>query len=122
MLKLLLKWVLLAVALMGMAYVMPGITVQSFGAAMLAAAVIGLFNALLRPILLILTLPITVLTLGLFLLVINALMFWLAGRVLSGFSVASFWWALGGAVVYSLLGMLIESAVEQKSPVRVERI
>ena len=114
MLRVLLKWSLYAVALMFMAYILPGISVKSFGSALVAAAVIGLLNAAVRPILILLTLPITVITLGLFLVVINALMFWLAGSVLSGFEVNGFFWALAGAITYSLLGMVIDVAVEQK--------
>ena len=83
------------------------------GCALLAAAVIGLLNSIIRPILIVLTLPVTVITLGLFLFVINAWMFWLAGSMLSGFVVSSFWWALAGAIVYSLLNMVIDSAMEQ---------
>ena len=113
MVKLLVKWGLSAVALMFLAYLLPGIVVKSFGAALLAAAVIALLNSIVRPILIVLTLPVTVVTLGLFLLVINALMFWLAGSMLSGFEVSSFWWALAGAIVYSLLSMVVDMAMQQ---------
>ncbi len=105
MLTLLFRWTLSAASLMLIAYVLPGITVQSFGSALVAAAVIGLLNTVVRPILIVLTLPVTVLTLGLFLLVINALMFWLAGNILAGFAVAHFGWALLGALLYSAIGM-----------------
>lgn len=113
MMKVLVKWGLSAVALMFLTYLLPGIVVKSFGSALLAAAIIGLLNSLVRPILIVLTLPVTVLTLGLFLLVINAWMFWLAGSILSGFVVNSFWWALAGAIIYSFLSMLIDSAMQQ---------
>ena len=113
MVKLLVKWGLSAVALMFLAYLLPGIMVKSFGSALLAAAVIALLNSIVRPILIVLTLPVTVVTLGLFLLVINALMFWLAGSMLSGFEVSSFWWALAGAIVYSLLSMVVDMAMQQ---------
>ena len=113
MVKLLVKWGLSAVALMFLAYLLPGIVVKSFGSALLAAAVIALLNSIVRPILIVLTLPVTVVTLGLFLLVINALMFWLAGSMLSGFEVSSFWWALAGAIVYSLRSMVIDMAMQQ---------
>ena len=113
MVKLLVKWGLSAVALMFLAYLLPGIVVKSFGSALLAAAVIALLNSIVRPILIVLTLPVTVVTLGLFLLVINALMFWLAGSMLSGFEVSSFWWALAGAIVYSLLSMVMDMAMQQ---------
>lgn len=112
MMRLLVKWGLSAVALMFLTYFLPGIVVKSFGSALLAAAVIGLLNSIVRPILIVLTLPVTVITLGLFLFVINAWTFWLAGSMLSGFEVSSFWWALAGAIVYSLLNMVIDSAME----------
>ena len=105
MLTLLLRWSISAASLMLIAYVLPGITLHSFWSALVAAAVIGLLNTILRPILILLSLPVTVLTLGLFLLVINALMFWLAGNILAGFSVAGFGWALLGALLYSAIGM-----------------
>lgn len=109
--KLILKWLLSAAALLGVAYVYGGVAVASFGSAMLAALVIGLLNMLLRPILVVLTIPVTILTLGLFLFVINALLFWAASGLLSGFHVNSFFAALLGSLIYSLLGVLIESAL-----------
>jgi putative membrane protein len=80
---------------------------------MLAAFVIGLFNTLVRPLLVLLTLPVTVITLGLFLFVINALMFWWAASLLDGFSVNGFWAALIGSLLYSLCGMVIDTAMER---------
>ena len=112
MLKLIVKWLLSAVALLFVAYVYSGVEVKSFTAAMIAAFVIGLFNAVLRPVLVLLTLPVTVITLGLFLFVINALMFWAAAGVLDGFHVQGFVAALIGSLIYSLIGLVIESALE----------
>ena len=109
--KLLLKWLLSAAALLFVAYVYGGVQVQRFGSALIAAFVIGLFNALLRPVLVILTLPVTVVTVGLFLFVINALMFWAAAGVLDGFHVNGFMAALLGSLIYSALGLVIESAL-----------
>ena len=109
--KLLLKWLLSAAALLFVAYVYGGVQVQSFSSALIAAFVIGLFNALLRPVLVILTLPVTVVTVGLFLFVINALMFWGAAGVLDGFHVNGFMAALLGSLIYSALGLVIESAL-----------
>ena len=109
--KLLLKWLLSAAALLFVTYIYSGVEVKSFGSALIAAFVIGLFNAVLRPVLVILTLPVTVVTVGLFLFVINALMFWAAASVLGGFHVAGFGAALLGSLIYSLLGLLIESAL-----------
>jgi putative membrane protein len=105
--ELLLVWILNAVALLIVAYVLPGITVASFGSALIAALVLGLLNTLVKPVLVLLTLPITVITLGLFLLVLNALVFWFAGSILKGFQVAGFWWALAGAIIYSLVSGLL---------------
>ena len=110
---LLLVWILNAVALLIVAYLLPGITVASFGAALIAALVLGLLNTLVKPVLILLTLPITVVTLGLFLLVLNALVFWFAGSILKGFQVAGFWWALAGAVVYSLISGLLSRLLVQ---------
>lgn len=111
--KLLVRWLLLAAALLLVAHLYRGVTVASFGEAMLAAFVIGLFNTLVRPVLVLLTLPVTLLTLGLFLFVINALMFWWAGSVLDGFNVAGFGAALVGSLIYSLCGMVIDLAMER---------
>ena len=113
MFKLLAKWLLSAAALLFVAYVYSGVEVKTFTAAMVAALVIGLFNTIVRPILVVLTLPVTVVTLGLFLFVINALMFWAASGVLDGFHVNGFLGALIGSLIYSLLGVLIESALER---------
>jgi putative membrane protein len=101
--RLILLWILNAVALLSVAYVMPSIHVASFGAALLAALILGLVNAILRPLLLLLTLPVTLLTLGLFIFVVNGLMFWLAGSMLEGFIVSGFWPAVFGALLYSIV-------------------
>jgi putative membrane protein len=113
MIKLLTRWLLLAAALLLVAYLYPGVTVASFGAAMVAAFVLGLLNTVVRPLLVLLTLPVTLLTLGLFLFVINALMFWAAAGVLGGFNVSGFWAALVGSLIYSLCGVIIDVAVER---------
>jgi len=113
MLKLIVKWLLSAAALLFVAYVYSGVQVTSFTAAMLAALVIGLLNTIVRPVLVVLTLPVTVLTLGLFLFVINALVFWSAAAVLEGFQVRGFLAALLGSVIYTVLGVIIESALER---------
>jgi putative membrane protein len=113
MVKLIVRWLLLAAALLLVAYLYPGVTIKSFGAAMIAAFVLGLLNTIVRPLLVLLTLPVTLITLGLFLFVINALMFWAAAYVLDGFNVTGFAAALIGSVIYSLCGMVIDVAVER---------
>ena len=103
----------LAAALLLAACVFPGVSVASFGTALGAAFVLGLLNTIVRPLLVLLTLPVTLLTLGLFLFVINALMFWAAAGVLDGFNVTGFAAALIGSLIYSLCGMVIDVAVER---------
>ena len=114
--KLLAKWLLNAAALLAVAHFYAGVEVKSFGAALIAALVIGLFNAVLRPILVILTLPVTIVTLGLFLFVINALLFWAAAEILDGLSVQGFSAALIGSVLYTAAGMVINLALERLFP------
>ena len=109
--RLLIKWLLSALALLAVAYLYTGVQVTTYTSALLAAAVIGLLNMFVRPVLVVLTLPVTIVTLGLFLFVINALLFWAASGLLSGFHVNSFFAALLGSLIYSLLGVLIESAL-----------
>ncbi|AOG23912.1 MULTISPECIES: phage holin family protein [unclassified Acidovorax] len=109
--RLLFKWLLSAASLLFVAYVYSGVQVESFTSALIAAFVIGLFNVVLRPVLVVLTLPVTIVTVGLFLFVINALMFWAAASVLEGFQVTGFGAALLGSLIYSVLGILIESAL-----------
>ena len=111
--KILIRWLLLAAALLLVAHLYPGVAVASFGSAMVAAFVIGLLNTLLRPLLVLLTLPVTLITLGLFLFVINALMFYFAAQLLDGFSVAGFTAALIGSLIYTLCGMVIDVAMER---------
>ena len=114
--KTLTRWLLLAGALLLVASLYPGVVVTSYGAALIAALVLGLLNTLLRPILVLLTLPVTVITLGLFLFVINDLMFWAAASVLDGLAVTGFGAALIGSLIYSLLGMLIDVLIERLFP------
>ena len=111
---LLLVWILNAVALLVVAYILPGIVVASFWSAMWAALVLGLINMLVKPLFVLLTLPITIVTVGLFLFVVNALMFWLAGSILKGFQVNGFWWALGGALLYSLISGFLTNLINNK--------
>ncbi len=113
MVKILVRWLLLAAALLLVAHLYSGVSVTSFTSALVAALVLGLLNALLRPLLVLLTLPVTVLTLGLFLFVINALMFYFAASLLSGLAVTSFVAALIGSLIYSLCGMVIDAALER---------
>lgn len=111
--KLILKWVLSAAALLAVAYLYSGVAVNSFTSALIAAAVIGLLNMIVRPVLVVLTLPVTLITLGLFLFVINALMFWAASGLLNSFQVAGFGAALIGSLIYSALGLLIDAVLER---------
>lgn len=109
--KLLLVWLINALSLMAVAYLMPSIVIGSFWAALGAALVLGLVNALIRPLLILLTLPATLLTLGLFIFVINGLLFWFAGSFFQGFTVAGFWSGFWGAIAYSLISWLLSAMV-----------
>lgn len=117
--KLLLTWALNAVALLLVPYIVPGIQIESFGSALVAVVILGLVNAVIRPLFILLTLPVTLLTLGLFLFVINAMMFWWVGDLLSGFKVDGFFAALFGSIVYSIASWFLSSLTEQP---RAERI
>jgi len=110
---LIIVWILNAVALLAVAYLLPGIALASFWSAMVAAVVLGLLNTLVKPVLILLTLPITIVTMGLFLLVLNALVFWLAGSLFRGFQVDGFWWAVAGAILYSLISALFSMLLYQ---------
>lgn len=114
MVKLIVKWLLSASALLFVAYIYSsGVQVSSFGSALIAAFIIGLLNTVVRPVLVVLTLPVTLLTLGLFLFVINALLFYFAANILEGMSVPGFTAALIGSVLYSLCGVVIEAALDR---------
>jgi putative membrane protein len=106
MLTLLARWIVNAAALLLVAYIYPGVFVESFLAAFIAALVLGLVNAIVRPVLVILTLPVTLVTLGLFLFVINALLFWLVAELVPGFRVTGFGAALLGSILYSLITLV----------------
>jgi len=106
MLALLARWIVNAAALLLVAYLYPGVQVQDFVAALFAALVLGLVNAVIRPLLVILTLPVTLLTLGLFLFVINALLFWLVAELVKGFTVSGFGGALIGSILYSVITLI----------------
>ncbi len=107
MVGLLIRLVVNALALICVAYVVPGIHVSGFGGALIAALILGIVNAILRPILIVLSLPLEVLTLGLFTLVINALLFWLVGALNVGLRVDGFWPAFWGAIVLAIVSWLI---------------
>ncbi len=110
--KLIVRWLLLAAALLLVAQVYSGVQLAGFATALAASLVLGLLNTLVRPLLVLLTLPVTLLTLGLFLFVINAAMFYASAWLLDGFQVTGFGAALIGSLLYSLCGMVIDVAVE----------
>ena len=114
MLKLIAAWIVNALALLALPYVVPSIQIAGFGTALLVAVVLGLINTLLRPLLILLTLPATLLTLGLFIFVINALLFQLAGYLVDGFNVGGFWPALLGSLAYSLISWLLSAILLRK--------
>jgi len=107
--KLLFRWVLNALAILAIARFVDGVELSGFYAALITIVILGLINALIRPVILILTLPVNLLTLGLFTFVINAIMFWFAGTVVNGFSAAWFWPAFIGAVLMTIASWIISA-------------
>lgn len=105
--QILLRWLISALVILTASYILPGVHVASFTTALAAAVVLGIINAILKPLLLLLTLPITLLTFGLFALVINALLILLADNIVPGFSVDGFWWALLFSIVVSIINAFL---------------
>ena len=112
--RILLHWLINAAALLLLPYVFRWVHVDTIGSALIAALVLGLVNALVRPVLLLLTLPVTVLTLGLFIFVLNGLLFWGVGSFVPGFRVAGFWAGVFGAIVYSLISWALAALLVPK--------
>ena len=109
--RILLVWLVNTLALIAVAYLMPSISVSSFTTALIAALILGLVNAIIRPVLILLTLPATILTLGLFIFVINGLLFWLVGSFIQGFVVQGFWAGLIGSILFSIVSWLLSALV-----------
>ena len=107
--RLLITWFINAAALLALPYLMHSVTVTHIGAALVAALVLGLVNTLIRPLLLLLTLPVTVVSLGLFILVINGFLFWGVAQLVEGFQVAGFWSAVGAAILYSVISWALST-------------
>ncbi|MEI7890395.1 MAG: phage holin family protein [bacterium] len=113
--RILLHWFLRALAIMVAAYLLPGVVLKGFFVALVVAVVLGIFNTILKPILIVLTLPITILTLGLFTLVINAGMIMLTSKFVDGFYVPSFWTALFFSLILSLVNTILHTFEPSKN-------
>ena len=109
--RLIVVWLVNTLALLAVAYLMTSVTVQSFGAALVGALVLGLANAVVRPILVLLTLPVTVLTLGLFIFVINGIVFLGVTKLVPGFDVAGLWPAILAAILYSIISFILSALI-----------
>lgn len=107
--RLIITWIINAVALLALPYIFSSINVDSFLTAIVVAIVLGFVNAIIRPILVILTLPATILTLGLFIFVINGLLFWAVGSFVPSFHVGGFWSGVFGAIVYSIISWALSA-------------
>jgi len=116
---LLIRWLILTAAIMAASFFLAGIEVSGFFSAFFAAAILGMLNAVLRPALLLLTLPLNILTLGLFTFVINALLLMMASGVIGGFHIRGFWSALGGSLVISLVSWALTSLVSDQGKMEV---
>lgn len=114
--RLIVLWVINAVALLAVSYLLPGfISVDTFTTALVAALILGLVNTFIRPVLVLLTLPVTLLTLGLFILVINGLLFWFVGSFINGFHVRGFWAGVIGALIYSVISWILSALILGRS-------
>ena len=113
--RLIVTWIINAVALMALPYLLQSVQVANVGTALIAALVLGLVNTLIRPVLVLLTLPVTVLTLGLFIFIINGVMFWAVAQLIDGFRVASFGAAIIAALVYSIVSWALSSLLLKNS-------
>jgi putative membrane protein len=105
--KILIKWLVMTASIMITAYLLPGVSVQNFGTALVTALVLGLINAVLRPILVVLTFPFTIITLGLFIFVLNGLLVLLTSAIVTGFSVMNIWWAMLFSIVFSVISFVL---------------
>jgi putative membrane protein len=114
---LLVRWLILTVAIMCAAYLIEGIQVSGFFSAFFSAAILGILNVFFRPILIILTLPVNIMTLGLFTFVVNALILMMASGVISGFEVYGFWSAVFGSLVISAVNWVLSSFVNEQGRV-----
>lgn len=112
--RLLLVWLINAATLLALPHLLDSVSVDSFASALMAALVLGLVNTLIRPLLIVLTLPVTFLTLGLFIFVINGLMFWAVADLVTGFQVAGFVDAIVAAFVYSVISWLLSALFLRK--------
>lgn len=113
------RWLMLTVAIMAAAYLLPGVKVTGFFSAFFAAAILGVLNALLRPLLLLLTLPLNILSLGLFTFVINALILMMASGVITGFQIAGFWSAVFGSLIIGLVSWLLTSMINDQGKMEI---
>ena len=109
-----LRWIFNALPLMLITYLVPGVSVQNFYTALIAALVLALINAVIRPLIILLTLPVNILTLGLFTLVINAILFWFVATVVKGFNVAGFWPAFWAALIFSIISVILNFLLAAK--------
>lgn len=112
--EIIVNWVISSLAILSAAYLIPGVHIEDFFTAFVLAIVLGIINAVIKPFLIIFTLPINILTLGLFTLVINALLILLATKIVPGFRVDSFWWALLFSIVLSVINSFLNSVVKRK--------
>ncbi|MCG2585886.1 phage holin family protein [Massilia sp. TS11] len=113
--RLLLTWLINAAALMALPYLMESVQVSSIGAALVAALVLGLVNTLIRPVLVLFTLPVTMVSMGLFILIINGFLMWTVAYWVEGFRIASFWSAVGAALLYSVISWALSTILLEKN-------
>lgn len=112
--RIIIRWCINALALLAVAYLYSGVKVEGIIAALIAALVLGLANAIIRPVLILLTLPVTILTMGLFIFIINAFLFWFVAEVVKGFTVSGFMAAFIGSLMYSVITLVVNAVITDK--------
>ena len=115
------RWVINALVLMLIPYIVPGVEIVSFYYALIAALVLALINAVIKPVLILLTLPINILTLGLFTLVINALLFWFVASFVKGFYIDGFWPAFFAALIFSIFSIIFNYLLDEEPRVKKKK-
>lgn len=118
----LLRWLMNSFALLVVTYIIKGIEIANITTIFVAALVLGIINAFLRPLIILVTLPINILTWGLFTFIINGFMFYLAAKMVKGFSIANFWTAFFGALLYSIISLCLNILINKEGRIEIRYI
>lgn len=117
-----LRWFISSLALLAVTYIIKGIQITNIATVFVAALILGIINAFLRPLIILVTLPINILTWGLFTFIINGFLFYLASKIVKGFSIANFWTAIFGALLYSVISLLLNILINKEGRIEIRYI